>query len=142
MNDTYLSVIRALEHAACSVGRKLKTCFINSTDLDDPDADDDARERAAAVYEVLEHCDGILVPGGFGVRGVEGKLRAVKFAREKKKPFLGSSGRNFVSHARRRRHHRRCIQHIGANASMHLVTTAPVPRRAGSHVRILPVGVP
>lgn len=90
MNDTYLSVIRALEHAACSVGRKLKTRFINSTDLEDPDADDDARARAAAVFEVLDQCDGILVPGGFGVRGVEGKLRAVKFARENKKPFLGS----------------------------------------------------
>jgi hypothetical protein len=52
MNDTYLSVIQSLEHAACAVGRKLKATFVSSDDLDE----NDTSERALAALAVLERC--------------------------------------------------------------------------------------
>ena len=50
--------------------------------------------KADNVNEILKDVDGILVPGGFGDRGIEGKITAIKWARENKKPFLGICLRN------------------------------------------------
>ena len=85
LSDSYLSVIKALQHSAFAVGRKLQIDWIESTDLDPNDRTDSHEE----AWEVLESADGILVPGGFGNRGVEGKIAAANYARVNEVPYLG-----------------------------------------------------
>src|SRR3954463_589197 len=80
LEDAYLSVIEALEHAGTHHGVKVEVEWIDVEALESPEA------RSA-----LESVDGILVPGGFGVRGVEGKIRAARYARENDVPYLGIS---------------------------------------------------
>jgi CTP synthase len=76
--DAYLSVIEALGHAGAHHGGRIEIGWIDSERLDEEETE---RE--------LERCDGILIPGGFGVRGIEGKIRAARFARERGVPYLG-----------------------------------------------------
>jgi CTP synthase len=76
--DAYLSVAEALKHAGFFHGAEVDLSWIASGDLEGSDLDDK-----------LSGLDGILVPGGFGVRGVEGKIEAIRYARERKVPFLG-----------------------------------------------------
>ncbi|HEX2029953.1 MAG TPA: CTP synthase [Actinomycetota bacterium] len=76
--DAYLSVIEALKHGGYHHGARVRIRWVASDEL--------ARGR---VDDILGSADGILVPGGFGVRGVEGKIDAVRFARERGVPFLG-----------------------------------------------------
>ena len=78
--DSYLSVIKALEHAAINSNRKLSIIWIESSDLSD-----DAHEG----WSKLKEAHGILVPGGFGQRGTHGKIKAIQYARENKIPYLG-----------------------------------------------------
>src|SRR3954452_8672211 len=78
LEDAYLSVIEALEHAGTHHGVKVEVEWVDVEGLESPEA------RSA-----LESVDGILVPGGFGVRGVEGKIRAARYARENGVPYLG-----------------------------------------------------
>src|SRR3954462_14404430 len=78
LEDAYLSVIEALRHAAIHNDAKLEVRWIDSESID----------RAEAERQLVE-CDGILIPGGFGIRGVEGKIRAARFARERGVPYLG-----------------------------------------------------
>ncbi|MCX8032806.1 MAG: CTP synthase [Thermoleophilia bacterium] len=78
LRDAYLSVIEALRHAALYHQRQVEIDWVEADSLDDDNV------RAA-----LDSADGILVPGGFGVRGIEGKVRAVSYARQNKVPFLG-----------------------------------------------------
>jgi CTP synthase len=78
LNDAYLSVTEALRHAALATGGELILRWINSEDLETDDA-----------KKYLEGIDGLIVPGGFGIRGVDGKIAAVKYARELQIPFLG-----------------------------------------------------
>ena len=85
LSDSYLSVIKALQHSAFAVGRKLQIDWIESTDLDPNDRTDNQEE----AWKVLESADGILVPGGFGNRGVEGKIAAANYARVNEVPYLG-----------------------------------------------------
>ncbi|MEC9146555.1 MAG: CTP synthase (glutamine hydrolyzing) [Candidatus Thermoplasmatota archaeon] len=85
LSDSYLSVIKALQHSAFAVGRKLQIDWIESTDLDPNDRTDNHEE----AWGVLESADGILVPGGFGNRGVEGKIAAANYARVNEVPYLG-----------------------------------------------------
>ena len=85
LSDSYLSVIKALQHSALAVDRKLVIDWIESTNLDPIDktqAYDDA-------WATLKEADGILVPGGFGNRGVEGKIAAANYARVNNVPYLG-----------------------------------------------------
>lgn len=70
--DSYISVIEAIKHASYALKKKPVIEWINSEKLGD-----------------LSQYDGIIVPGGFGSRGVEGKLKAIKYARENEVPFLG-----------------------------------------------------
>jgi CTP synthase len=78
LEDAYLSVIEALGHGGIHHGAKIDVRWVDAEGLD----------RAEAERQ-LEECDGILIPGGFGVRGVEGKIRAARFARENEVPYLG-----------------------------------------------------
>jgi CTP synthase len=76
--DAYLSVIEALNHAGAHHGGRVDVRWVDSERLTDEEAE---RELAA--------CDGVLVPGGFGVRGIEGKIQAARYAREEGLPYLG-----------------------------------------------------
>jgi CTP synthase len=78
LNDAYLSVIEALKHGGAHHGGKIEIKWVDSERLE-----------PAAVADELEGIDGILVPGGFGVRGVEGKILAARYARERGIPYLG-----------------------------------------------------
>ena len=79
LSDAYISVIEALKHAACEVGRKAELAWIDSTDF----------EEDAKKLRSLKKYDGIIIPGGFGSRGIEGKINAIKFCRENKIPYFG-----------------------------------------------------
>ena len=70
--DAYLSVTKALQHAAIAVNLKLEIVWVTAEDLED-DADKAAQD---AAFQQLRKCHGILVQGGFGDRGVLGKVRA------------------------------------------------------------------
>lgn len=78
LNDAYLSVAEALRHAAIAKGASLDVRWINSEDLD-----------GQSVEHLLQGVGGIIVPGGFGNRGIEGKVAAIRYAREHHVPFLG-----------------------------------------------------
>ncbi len=78
LSDAYLSVVEALRHAAIITHGDLRLRWINSEILE---------TEAAENY--LAGVDGVIVPGGFGVRGVDGKIAAIKYARERQIPFLG-----------------------------------------------------
>ncbi len=85
LSDSYLSVIKALQHSAFAVDRKLVIDWIESTDLDPHNV----TEKYDEAWELLRAADGILVPGGFGNRGVEGKIAAANYARVNNVPYLG-----------------------------------------------------
>jgi CTP synthase len=78
LRDAYLSVIEALRHGGFHHGADVEIVWVSSDDLE-----------AGVVEDVLAGIHGIVVPGGFGWRGVEGKLEAVRFARERGVPYLG-----------------------------------------------------
>ncbi|KAG9448064.1 hypothetical protein H6P81_014192 [Aristolochia fimbriata] len=88
LQDSYLSVLKALLHASVACRRKLIVEWVPSTDLEDPTALESPDVHEAA-WNLLKGADGILVPGGFGDRGVQGKILAAKYARENNIPFLG-----------------------------------------------------
>ncbi|MBV43878.1 MAG: CTP synthetase, partial [Euryarchaeota archaeon] len=73
LSDAYLSVIKALQHSSFEVSRKLVIDWIESSDLDDEAAEAKPDAHAGAWRE-LRAADGVLVPGGFGIRGIEGKI--------------------------------------------------------------------
>lgn len=78
LQDAYISVVEALKHAGFAFDADVEIQWINAEHV-----------TAENVHEMLSDADGILVPGGFGDRGVEGKILATQYAREQKKPFLG-----------------------------------------------------
>lgn len=78
LHDAYLSVAEALNHGGYENQAKVEIKWIDSELVTE-----------FSVDELLKDCNGILVPGGFGNRGVEGKVHAIKYAREKNMPFLG-----------------------------------------------------
>lgn len=83
-----LSVVKALTHSAIATKQRLKIEWIVASDLDIDD-ENTSKEIYDDAWARLKKCDGVLVPGGFGMRGFEGKVRAIKYARESKTPFLG-----------------------------------------------------
>ena len=85
LSDAYLSVIKSLQHAAMAVDRKLVIDWIEASHLEE----DWAAEDHEAAWAALRKADGVLVPGGFGDRGVEGKIRAANYARTEGVPYLG-----------------------------------------------------
>lgn len=86
LSDAYLSVIKSLQHAAMAVDRKLIIDWIEASHLEEDWAQ---KEETAAAWTVLKSADGVLVPGGFGDRGVEGKISAANYARTTNTPYLG-----------------------------------------------------
>ena len=78
LHDAYISVREALKHAALNNNAALEILWIHSVDLE-----------KGKGFELLEQADGIVVPGGFGNRGIEGKILAIRHARENKIPYLG-----------------------------------------------------
>ncbi len=76
--DSYKSIDESLVHAGIANNTKMLVQYIDADEI-----------TPATAETILEKFDGILVPGGFGTRGVEGKISAIKYAREAKKPFLG-----------------------------------------------------
>jgi len=78
VRDSYASIINTLEHAGIVLGSDVKIKWIDTTSLTDKNA-----------AEYLTNVDGIIVPGGFGTRGAEGKIACIKYARENNVPYLG-----------------------------------------------------
>jgi CTP synthase len=78
VRDSYASIINALEHAGIALGCDVKIEWIDTTGLTDEN-----------VGKSLEDVDGIIVPGGFGTRGAEGKIACARYARENNLPYLG-----------------------------------------------------
>ncbi len=82
--DAYLSIIESLKHAGVANGVRVNIEWVDAQELS-PEENADK----TAIENKLKNIDGILVPGGFGIRGIEGKIQAIKFARENKIPFFG-----------------------------------------------------
>ena len=78
LQDAYLSVVEALRHATIYHGRNLEVIWVDAESL-----------REKEITSRLQAADGILVPGGFGIRGIEGKIMSACYARENKVPYLG-----------------------------------------------------
>lgn len=76
--DAYLSVVEALTHAGIANGVKIELKWIDAEEISD--------DTAASM---LDSCDGIIVPGGFGDRGIEGMIRSARYCRENNKPYFG-----------------------------------------------------
>jgi CTP synthase len=87
-HDSYLSVLKSLEHSAMRCKRRLELVWVDSEDLESPTRDRDPAKFHKAWHDVCT-ADGILVPGGFGTRGTEGMIAAAKWARENDRPYLG-----------------------------------------------------
>mgnify|MGYP006416894651 CR=1 FL=1 len=79
LSDSYISVIEALKHAAWDNDAKVEMDWINSEEF----------EKDASKLEGLAAYDGVLVPGGFGTRGIEGVISTIKYCRENKIPYFG-----------------------------------------------------
>ena len=88
LQDAYLSVIKALQHACLEAGVGLELMWVDASHLQDEWKERDA-EKHTVSWETLRSANGILVPGGFGDRGIEGKILAAEFARTHKIPYLG-----------------------------------------------------
>ena len=78
--DAYHSVIKALEHAAVAVDRNLKIDWVEAANLEDANHES---------WKMLKKSHGVVVPGGFGERGLEGKIKAINYVRTQNVPFLG-----------------------------------------------------
>ncbi len=79
LGDSYISVIEAIKHACYKNGVKPEIKWLNSEDF----------ENGNGNFNELKKCSGIVVPGGFGSRGIEGKINVIKYCRENKIPFMG-----------------------------------------------------
>ena len=88
LSDSYLSVIKALQHSSFEVNRKLQINWIEAENLDEKIKQENP-EKYKEAWDNLKISDGILVPGGFGIRGIEGKIKAAEYARVNKIPYLG-----------------------------------------------------
>jgi CTP synthase len=78
LRDAYASIIKAGEHCSAHLGINVNFKWIDTSTID-----------AANVVRRLDDADGIIVPGGFGIRGTEGKIECIRYARENKVPYLG-----------------------------------------------------
>ena len=79
LHDAYISVYESLKYAGYEFNKRIKVSWIDSEKL----------EIDETLFEEIKKADGIIVPGGFGLRGTEGKMMAIKYARENKVPYLG-----------------------------------------------------
>ena len=99
LHECYLSVIKALNHAEMNTSLAMSIVWIEASDLEPVEDTGETGEtgektgektlKNKEAWESLKGCDGIIVPGGFGQRGTEGKILACKYARENQVPLLG-----------------------------------------------------
>jgi CTP synthase len=87
LSDVYISVLEALKHAAAHLGVSVAIDYLDTKDSDSHDKE--AASWTGSRLKDLSQYDGILVPGGFGETGVEGKIRIIQYARENKIPYFG-----------------------------------------------------
>jgi len=80
LHDSYVSIMESLRSSSGLLGTKLNIKWIETTNIE---------ERKVKVDDILKGVDGIIVPGGFGPRGAEGKIECIRYARENRIPFLG-----------------------------------------------------
>ncbi len=78
LRDAYASIIKAIEHCGVHLGVNVHLEWLDTTALE-----------SGHVEKRLQHCHGIIVPGGFGIRGTEGKIECIRYARENRVPYLG-----------------------------------------------------
>ncbi|KAG9786668.1 CTP synthase [Exophiala dermatitidis] len=88
LHDSYLSVIKSLEHSAMACHRKLNLVWVEASDLEKGTMESSPESYHKAWHQLCT-ADGVLVPGGFGHRGTEGMVAAANWARTKPKPYLG-----------------------------------------------------
>jgi CTP synthase len=88
LHDSYISVIKSLEHSAMACQRKLNLVWVDASHLEQATRDASPEQFHKAWHELCT-ADGVLVPGGFGQRGTEGMIAAATWARTKPKPYLG-----------------------------------------------------
>ncbi|KAJ3125001.1 CTP synthase ura7 [Nowakowskiella sp. JEL0407] len=88
LSDSYISVVKALEHACLSCSRKLELHWVEASHLEESGKVEDPVKYQES-WKSITQASGIIVPGGFGTRGTEGMILAVKYARENQIPFLG-----------------------------------------------------
>lgn len=86
--DSYLSVVKSLEHSAMACHRKLELTLVDSSHLEEETRTSNPQDYEKA-WQVVRAAAGILVPGGFGHRGSEGMIAAANWARTKRIPYLG-----------------------------------------------------
>ncbi|MCR4335198.1 MAG: CTP synthase [archaeon] len=79
-SDTYISIVKALEHCSTALKTNVKVKWIETTDIE---------TGKKKIEEELKGIDGLIIPGGFGTRGIEGKIACAKYVRENNIPFLG-----------------------------------------------------
>ena len=80
LHDAYISVVESLKHAGYKYNTKVEINWVNSEELEKENVD---------LSKVFKNSKGIIVPGGFGPRGIEGMIKAIKYARENNVPYLG-----------------------------------------------------
>ena len=80
LHDAYISVVESLKHAGYSFGTNIKINWVDSEKLENPET---------KLSEIFKNSKGIIIPGGFGSRGIEGMINAAKYARENNIPYLG-----------------------------------------------------
>jgi len=80
LEDSYASIVEALIHASAHLDVRVDIQWIETTRIEN---------RKENLEKLLQHTDGIIVPGGFGIRGIEGKIEIIRYARENHLPFLG-----------------------------------------------------
>eukprot|EP00927_Polykrikos_kofoidii_P077269 TRINITY_DN74227_c0_g1_i1.p1 TRINITY_DN74227_c0_g1~~TRINITY_DN74227_c0_g1_i1.p1 ORF type:complete len:664 (+),score=109.76 TRINITY_DN74227_c0_g1_i1:75-1994(+) len=88
LSDAYTSVVKGLQHAAVEAGLRLTISWVESSDLE-PNLQQMQPQKYEAAWLRLKSADGVLVPGGFGDRGIEGKILAAGYCRAGDKPYLG-----------------------------------------------------
>lgn len=84
LQDAYLSIIKSLRHASIACEKKLDLVWVEASELENSD-----NENYAANWDKIKSADGVIVPGGFGTRGFNGKCLAAEYCRKNKKPYLG-----------------------------------------------------
>ena len=86
--DSYLSIIKSLIHSGIHLGVRVNIKWVEASSLENNTKDSDL-ESYTGSWETIKSVAGIIVPGGFGIRGVEGKIAAAEYARKSNVPFLG-----------------------------------------------------
>lgn len=86
--DAYVSVVKALQHAALEASVKLRLQWVDSSNLE-PQVEHSEPAKYQEAWENLRSCQGVLVPGGFGTRGIEGKIATAGYCRTAQVPYLG-----------------------------------------------------